>query len=194
LTQEEQDREGLKTAEAQEQGGTARRGAGYGAGSSSGVTNNVGEGVEDALRKLGESDEGGELVQLKIDVPTETIVVESTTSGIAPSSLASSISATDPRYSFYRYAYTDGATSESKSGIIFIYTCPTSAKIKERMLYASSRHSTYNLAERGVGLTIAKKLEASDPSDISPETLEAEFAPKKEEKTGFSKPKRPGKR
>ena len=42
----------------------SRRGAGYGAGSSSGVGTRVGEGVEEALRKLGEGGEGGELVQL----------------------------------------------------------------------------------------------------------------------------------
>lgn len=65
LTQEERDREGIKEAELQEQGGTGRRGAGYGTShGSSGVTTNVGDGVEDALRELGSSNEGGELVQL----------------------------------------------------------------------------------------------------------------------------------
>ncbi|KAF2100525.1 actin depolymerizing protein [Rhizodiscina lignyota] len=194
LTQEEQEREGIRAAEAQEQGGTSRRGAGYGSGGSSGVSTNVGEGVEDALRKLGEGAEGGELVQLKIDVPTETIVIESVTSGVSPDALASNISSTDPRYSFYSHSYTDPATSESKSAIIFLYTCPTAAKIKERMIYASSRQSTSILAERGAGLSIAKKLEASDPSDITAETIEAEFAPKVEAKSTFSKPKRPGRR
>lgn len=65
LTQEERDREDLKEAEVLEQGGTGRRGAGYGTShGSSGVTTNVGQGVEDALRKLTEAGEGGELVQL----------------------------------------------------------------------------------------------------------------------------------
>lgn len=127
----------------------------------------------------------------KIDVPTETIQMASTTSNISPSSLPQIISATEPRYSFYRHSYTDPATSNPTTAIIFIYTCPTAAKIKERMLYASSRHSASNLAERGVGLSITKKLEASDPSDID---IEAEFKSNVQTKTAFSKPKRPGKR
>ena len=140
-------------------------------------------------------------------------MLESVSSAVSPNSLASRISSTEPRYSFYRHAYNDGASSTANTAIVFIYTCPTSAKIKERMLYASSRQSTLNIAERGVGLTIAKKvcciclnstncarltqlpkLEASDPSDITAGTIEEEFAPKQEAKTSFSKPKRPGKR
>lgn len=96
-------------------------------------------------------------------MPTETIHVDSVSSGVSPSSLSSTISSTEPRYSFYRYAHAD---SSAGSAIIFIYTCPTSSKIKERMIYASSRNSASNLAERAVGLTLAKKVrkEASHPA------------------------------
>lgn len=65
LTQEERDQEGIKAAEVLEQGGMGRRGAGYGSGTgSSGVSTNVGDGVEAALEKLKDESAGGVLVQL----------------------------------------------------------------------------------------------------------------------------------
>jgi len=51
-----------------------------------------------------------------------------------------------------------------------------------------------SLAERDGGLTLAKKLEATDPSEISVQTLEDEFKQKTEQKSGFARPKRPGRR
>lgn len=65
LTQEERDKEVIREAELQEQGGMSRRGAGYGTSrGNSGAMNNVGGGVEDTLRKFGEGSAPGDLVQL----------------------------------------------------------------------------------------------------------------------------------
>jgi twinfilin-like protein len=41
---------------------------------------------------------------------------------------------------------------------------------------------------------LVRKLEATDPSEISAQTLEDEFRQKSEQKSGFARPKRPGKR
>jgi twinfilin-like protein len=38
------------------------------------------------------------------------------------------------------------------------------------------------------------QLEATDPSEITAQTIAEEFAIKQEQKSGFSKPKRPGRR
>jgi twinfilin-like protein len=127
----------------------------------------------------------------KINIETETIELASVTS-TPVSSLSSSISATEPRYSFYRYAHEyDGA---SLSPILFIYTCPSGSKIKERMLYASSSRSAVQVAEAEAGLQIEKKIEASSPEDISAESIDADLHPKIEVKKAFARPQRPGRK
>jgi twinfilin len=219
LTREEQDLEGIKEAEARERGGTGNRRGHV----DSGFAVNVAEGVVEALGAL-KAGSGANLVQLvgsfflsvvlsiifftgsllakglfeelltllsflrlqKFDVPTETLTLDSETTTDA-ASLSSAISATDPRYSFYRH----GA-----AGILFVYTCPTASRIKDRMLYASSRQSVLNIAS-SAGLEVTKKIEATDPSDISSDAVEDEFkeqpvAEQASSRSAFAKPKRPG--
>lgn len=62
------------------------------------------------------------------------------------------------------------------------------------MLYASSRMGVIAVAEKGAALKIVKKIEASDPDELSPESIEEEFKPKVETKKAFDRPKRPGRR
>lgn len=181
LTEEERNLVDIKNAEATEVGGTSRRGGGYGSG---GLKMNAGEGVVEALSNL----QDGGLVTLKIDSSETIILAEQPVSGISAGELASHISSTEPRYSIYKYAY--GA----ESATIFIYTCPTAAKVKDRMVYASSRRSAEVLAEQGAGLKLDKKIEASEPTDITAKSIEEEFVVKEETKQTFSKPKRPGRR
>ncbi|KAF2085253.1 actin monomer binding protein-like protein [Saccharata proteae CBS 121410] len=182
LTQEERDLEGIKEAEAREGAGTGARRV-----QTSGFLGmRVGEGVEESLEGLKGEGDGGRLVQLKIDVPSETVHLVSSETATA-SDLATAISSTEPRYSFYRHDSPDAP-------ILFIYTCPAGSKVKERMVYAASRGFALNLAEKEVGLTIAKRMEASTPDEITEQSINEEFAPKQEVKTGFAKPKRPGRR
>lgn len=118
-----------------------------------------------------------------------------TTTTATPSSLSSSISSTEPRYSFYRHSDpSSSSSSTSTQPILFIYTCPPSSKIKDRMIYAATKNAVAVLAEKDWGLPIARKLEASEPEEISAESIEAEFRPKEEVKSGFARPKRPGRR
>jgi twinfilin-like protein len=127
----------------------------------------------------------------KINIATETMELASTTS-TPISSLSTTISSTEPCYSFYRYAHTHNGASSSP--ILFIYTCPSGSKIKERMLYAASSRSAQQLAESEAGLTIEKKIEASSPDDISQDSIDEDLHPKVEVKTAFQRPKRPGRK
>lgn len=187
LTQEEWDRKQLRDAEVQEVGGTARRGAGYGGGSSSGLRMGAGEGVVDALRRL----EDRALVLLRISAG-ESIEFADSATAVAPADLASHISNEEPTYAFYQHSY-EGENGP-ESAVIFIYTCPTASPVKQRMIYASSKRSVETLAERDAGLKLVKKMEATDPSDITAKAIEDEFQVKQEVKTGFARPKRPGRR
>lgn len=63
------------------------------------------------------------------------------------------------------------------------------------MLYAASRGNVVSLAQNEGGLKVAKKLEATNPEEVTEQVILDEFKVEKVEvKQGFSKPKRPGKR
>ncbi|QIX01014.1 hypothetical protein AMS68_006531 [Peltaster fructicola] len=184
LTEEEAALGGVKEAEAAESQGTSTRRGHV----SQKLDVKVEEGVVEALKGL---DRPGTLVQLKYQLPDETLRLDSTTSSVSPSALSSKISASEPRYSFYSHA------SANDPHLFFIYTCPASSKVKERMIYSTGKRWTQIVAERDAGLTITKSLEASEPSEITEDMLGGETAeeerPQPAQKT-FARPKRPGKR
>lgn len=127
----------------------------------------------------------------KIDIPTETIHLDTTTSA-TPSTLSTSISKTEPRYAFYRHT----SPSTNASSIVFISTCPSGSKVKERMLYAASRNGIIHQVAPEAGITVTKKLEAGDPDEVTEAVVleEVEGKEKVEVKKGFDRPKRPGRR
>ncbi|KAL8721219.1 MAG: hypothetical protein Q9225_002068, partial [Loekoesia sp. 1 TL-2023] len=106
--------------------------------------------------------------------------------------LTNRISDTEPRYSLFRYTHEVAGREETL--IVFIYTCPPGSKVKERMVYASFKKVVMDAVSKEGGFEVAKKLEASSPSDITPELIAEEFHPKQEQKQGFARPKKPGKR
>jgi twinfilin len=87
---------------------------------------------------------------------------------VSPADLASQISATEPRYTFYRHTFSgdDG----TRNPVIFIYTCPTPTKVKDRMLYASSRRSAEALASQEAGLILSKRASQFQTHCIGRET------------------------
>lgn len=182
LTAEEQSLQDIKEAEALESRGT--RGQGLAQGGR--IAIRADDEIAGALRTLGE---GGtdNLVQLRMDGQTETLQLVSSSSA-SPSTIASSIDTKEPRYAFYRH-------DDPDSSIVFISTCPSAAKIRERMIYAASRGNVVSLAQNEGGLKVAKKLEATNPDEVTEQVILDEFkveaAP---EAKGFAKPKRPGRR
>ena len=91
----------------------------------------------------------------KINVAKEAIELAGTGSTEAEG-LASNISDTEPRYAFFRYSH--DFEGQEQAPIVFVYTCPSGSKIKERMLYASSRAGVIAAASSDAGLEITKKV------------------------------------
>ena len=90
-----------------------------------------------------------------IDIKQETIeLVES--SNTDPDGLASTISNTEPRYSLFRYSHQ--VEGSEQAPIVFIYICPSGSKIKERMVYASTKQSFLAALGSEIGIQIAKKV------------------------------------
>lgn len=180
LTKEERDLEDIKQAEALESRGT--QGRSLTQGGKLGLRADAD--ISAALRTLGSG--GSEnLVQLRIDGKTETLQLASISS-VPPSKLSTVIDATEPRFSFYRYP-------DLESSIVFVSTCPSASKIRDRMLYAASRHNVITLAQNDGGLKVMKKMEVMNPEEVTEQVLADEFqAQVVEEKKSFAKPKRPG--
>ncbi|OGE55235.1 hypothetical protein PENARI_c004G05029 [Penicillium arizonense] len=187
MGEKERELEAVRRAEAEARNGTPGRDIGiggtFGPGSGSGmkISMPVDEGAKTALRDL----QDGGLVQLTIDIPTEKITLADSQSSVEPSSVATHISSTSPRYSFYHYPGSDV--------VVFVYTCPTGSSIKERMLHASSRRNAIAVAEQE-GLKILKKIEASGPDEITAVRLQEEVNPPQNQGSarGFARPRRPG--
>lgn len=70
--------------------------------------------------------------------------------------LSSAMSDTEPRYSLFRY--THPLEGREHAPIVFIYTCPSGSKIKERMVYASCKQGFLAAASSDIGIDIAKKV------------------------------------
>jgi twinfilin-like protein len=182
LTAEEQSLQDIKDAEALESRGTKPQGLAQGGR----IAIRADESIAGALRQLGQ---GGtdNLVQLRMNGANETLELVSSSSA-TPSTIASSIDTKEPRYVFYRH-------DDPDASIVFISTCPSAAKIRERMLYAASRGNVVSLAQNEGGLKVVKKLEATNPEEVSESVILEEFkVERKEESKGFAKPKRPGRR
>lgn len=201
LTEEESGLQGVKEAEARESQGTgARRGH-----VSSRVDVKTGEGVLEALGSLKEEGCKGTLVQLKYALPDETLQLESSEDGVPPEKVAGTMSTSEPRYAFYSHP---SAAARGTPAVLFIYTCPSGSKIKERMVYSTGKSWTRTVAERDAALEIAKSLEATEPDELTAEVLNAAVGGNgaaSEESSrsatpsaggggGFARPKRPGRR
>jgi twinfilin-like protein len=184
LTKEEEQMRDIREAEAVETGGTQGKQSLVQGGR---IETRADEDISAALRALGE-DGGHNLVQLRMDVPTETLQLVSTSSATA-ADLATSIDGSEPRFSFYRH-------DDPGRSVVFISTCPSGSKIKERMLYAASRTNVIALAQKEAGLKVAKRIEATNPGEVTEGVVLEEFKgeEKVEEKKGFARPKRPGRR
>ncbi|CAG7922123.1 unnamed protein product [Penicillium olsonii] len=187
MGEKERELEAVRKAEAEARSGTPGRDIGiggtFGPGSGSGmrVSMPVDEAAKTALRDL----QDGGLVQLTIDIPTEKIILADSKTSVEASAVASHISSSSPRYTFYHYPGSDV--------VVFVYTCPSGSSIKERMLHASSRRNAITVAEQE-GHKILKKIEASGPDEITDERLQEEVNPPRDQgpARGFARPRRPG--
>ena len=208
LSTEERELQSVKRAEEEERHGTGGRDLMGTGGSGSRLAMRITAEAKSALSALGES-AGGTVVQLGIEVATETLELLRQESGVQPGKFLESIPSDRPSYSFYAYPGSASGNTTDAGGegdgdqIVFLYTCPGSSKVKERMVYASARMSML-LAAKGEGVSVSKRLEQGDVGDITAERLAAEVGVNQSQdggngvssgtKQGFARPKRPGRK
>ncbi|KAG0321753.1 Toll-like receptor 9 [Podila horticola] len=142
-------------------------------------------------------------VKLAIDVENEKIDLV-TESKITADQVNKNIDGDAPRFTFFAYEHTHSGTEHDT--LVFMYTCPSKSKIRERMLYSSCRSGVLQAAKDEAGLNVDKKLETTDVEDLTEDFLLEELHPKSHAVNspysnsgagagrGFSKPARPGAR
>lgn len=180
LSEKEKELRNVKAAEGETSHSTQARRALV----SSGVSFPVSDEAQEALNVL-KTTSVSRYVSLSINTKTEVIELDSTKE-VDLDDLTSAIPGDLPRYTFYSWVHAvdgEGITTQC-----FIYTCPSTTKVRERMLYSSNRQSIISSS----GLKIDHKYEAEE-LDLT--DLKSRLIPPKETKsTGFSRPKRPGKK
>ena len=188
LTTEERELQGVKRAEEEERHGTSGRDLMGSGGSGKGLAMKITDEARQALGMLGEE---GVSVQLGIDIGSETLELLKSEQGVNAASFLGIVPDGRPSYSFFRYPGTEET--------VFLYTCPGSSKVKERMIYASARASVLQAA-KGEGVNVTKRLEQGDRDEVTVDRLASEVGIKSADAAeastsrGFAKPKRPGRR
>ncbi|THH05760.1 hypothetical protein EW145_g4563 [Phellinidium pouzarii] len=155
-----------------------RRSAGTYEGSSA-RRNHVGKAVglkwsdeaEDAVKALGEGKDDT-LVLLAIDPTTETLTLSSTAK-CAVDKIAASLPKSEPSYAFFAWSHEHG--SSPRRDVVFIYTCPSSSPIKNRMMFASGAAAVNFTAKALLKETSAsyadRKIETSELSELTEKYL-----------------------
>ncbi|OLL24218.1 Twinfilin-2 [Neolecta irregularis DAH-3] len=146
---------------------------------SSGISFPMSDEAQSALENLKTTNEQT-FLELRINTETEMIELGQQAS-IPPSQVATALPAESPRFSLFK----------SDSLVSFIYTCPGTSKVKERMLYSSSRGVLLNYLTTQLGLQIDRKIETSDCVDVTEELVQQPILHEVKQTPGFARPKPP---
>ncbi|CAE7168490.1 unnamed protein product [Rhizoctonia solani] len=148
----------------------------------------------EALREL----QPGRLVVISIDPAKEELVLKES-KDVSLDDVPGALPTAEPAYALYSWTQEEGASPH----IVFTYTCPPSSPVKHRMLYSSGVASLVNDVKAQAGITVSKRLESSEPSELDLAWLRNELGspgsgsatPATEDvKKPFAKPRGPARR
>jgi hypothetical protein len=72
------------------------------------------------------------------------------------------------------------------SPTVFIYSCPPSSKIKQKMVYSSSKAALLNYIEKDINMSLARKYEVDGPAEITDDLIEPDLAEASAKASGSS--------
>jgi len=144
--------------------------------------------AKNALKSYAGGDKN--FVQLVVDGDKETIELGST-NNTDINALAGHLSNSEPRFTFFHYHHVH--ENESFESDLFIYSCPTKSPVKLRMLYSSVKSVVSGAAEEaGIEVNRSGRIEINEPDELAVDDINNSLHPKKEVKTSFARPMRPG--
>ncbi|KAG6903180.1 hypothetical protein C0995_002723 [Termitomyces sp. Mi166 len=135
------------------------------------------QGLQDSVKQLAQGEQGA-IVIMAIDTPTETLILKST-SEASIQALPTLLPSSQPCYALF--AWPHEYSTPPRREIVYIYSCPSTSPIKDRMIYSSGVSSTYEavkalLADASPTTRLAsRKIETSDPSELDDAHLKSEL-------------------
>jgi twinfilin-like protein len=146
---------------------------------------------DEAAGALG-SFHAGKVTTVILGLNSETEVLETIEQGnFSLDDVAGKLDRKEPRYILHNFAHQREGDGEKVNAVLFIYYCPDTAKPKLKMFYSSSKAIIVQIFEKH-SIELAKKLEASEPSEISSQVAMEELYPQKVVQKKFEKPKSTG--
>jgi len=136
------------------------------------------------------------LIHLSVDPEKETIDFEKSGS-YSVDDLQNLIPSDSPSFVVFRWKHNfDGSAQDAH---IFIYCCPSSARVKLKMLYSTVNKAAISAIEQ-TGISITKKIEVESPAELGEDRLMEELHPETPDRPSpghpggakFAKPSRPG--
>jgi len=103
--------------------------------------------------------------------------------------VSSKIETSQPRFTFWIYNHT--FEEKDLQTVYFIYSCPTSSKVKDRTVFSSGKNPLLSYVS-GLGLKIEQNLECSEVSDLTSTFLHEYLHPQIIKEEVYKKPTRPG--
>jgi len=134
-------------------------------------------------------------IQLLVDPEKETIDLGKSGS-ISVDDLTREVSSDTPTFTLFRWKHEHDEVNEE--AYLFIYCCPQDSKVRLKMLFSTVAKAALSAIE-SAGITVTKKVEVEDPSELTEENLRQELHPQAAERPTqnsggqkFAKPARPG--
>lgn len=130
------------------------------------------------------------LVQISVDTEKETINFVTSESGVQVDKVCSFVSEEAPRFTLFGWSHEH--EGEQHVTNVFLYSCPESAPIKEKMLYSTVKSVVQDQIEAS-GTKVDSKMEVNTADEASEKEIrDTVHPPKEEEKKAFARPKKPG--
>ncbi|KAJ3092151.1 Twinfilin-1 [Quaeritorhiza haematococci] len=111
----------------------------------------------------------------QVDTAQESVELDQALSVGGPDEIAAAIPPGVPRFVFYSYKHT--FENNQLDTLVFAYVCPPKSKVKERMLYSSSKSTVLAFVEEQFSFVVDKKFELDEGSEISEDFLMEEIHP-----------------
>ncbi|KAF1972426.1 hypothetical protein BU23DRAFT_163372 [Bimuria novae-zelandiae CBS 107.79] len=119
------------------------------------MKNKIADDALDALKHLGE---GGDCVQLSVNITTEILQLNFRSRNLAPSEVASHLPTSTPSFTFYHHA--------ANERLYFIFYSPDNASVKARMKHTMAIPGLINIIANDNGMQVDQKIEIHDAEEL----------------------------
>eukprot|EP00295_Goniomonas_pacifica_P025676 CAMPEP_0175950644 /NCGR_PEP_ID=MMETSP0108-20121206/29737_1 /TAXON_ID=195067 ORGANISM="Goniomonas pacifica, Strain CCMP1869" /NCGR_SAMPLE_ID=MMETSP0108 /ASSEMBLY_ACC=CAM_ASM_000204 /LENGTH=329 /DNA_ID=CAMNT_0017276771 /DNA_START=6 /DNA_END=995 /DNA_ORIENTATION=+ len=134
-----------------------------------------------------------DVVQLRLDPDREELELVGSGSFTSVKDIAGQLSPQEPRFVYMYFPHTFADAQQTP--LLFLYICPESAPIKQKMLYSTCKQPLLT-ASSGLGVQVDKSLEVRDLADLDDHYVVSELHPQEPTPAvapRASRPSRPGK-